>query len=302
LPPVYQLKNIITAITPFRIFRGNFDKIIMNLSLKMISRKALAQLCCVALLAAAVFLGTDVTPGVRAQVMEAPLGGRTMTIVSTNGAQGSQAVVSIELDSQGDETSASFSLNFDPAILTNPVVALGSGVPPGTNLGVNPNQIATGRLGILVDSTSTYAISPPNRQMVTVTFTIPSGAPLGATPITFVTNPTPLSVSSAMGALLPTVYQVGTVTVTEPTVQLVTVGGRVTTPAGQNLRNAIVNLIDSTGARRVATTSSFGLYSFSNVATGQTYTFTITSKRYRFTPRVIDVNGAISNLDFVGLE
>lgn len=268
----------------------------------MISRKALAQLCCVALLAAAVFLGSDLTPGVRAQEMEAPLGGRTMTIISTTGAQGSQVVVSIELDSQGDETSASFSLNFDPTILTNPVVALGSGVPAGTNLGVNSNQVATGRLGILVDSTSTYAISPPNRQMVTVTFSIPSGAPLGATPITFVTNPTPLSVSSAMGALLPTVYQVGTVTVIEPTVQFVTVGGRVTTPAGQNLRNAIVNLIDSTGARRVATTSSFGLYSFSNVATGQTYTFTITSKRYRFTPRVIDVNGAISNLDFVGLE
>lgn len=82
----------------------------------------------------------------------------------------------------------------------------------------------------------------------------------------------------------------------------VTISGRVTTPGGQNLRNAIVSLIDSSGVRRTATTSSFGLYSFDNVRTGEDYTVTVSSKRYRFTPRQMQFTSNLTNLDFVGLE
>lgn len=82
----------------------------------------------------------------------------------------------------------------------------------------------------------------------------------------------------------------------------VSVSGRVTTPAGLNLRNVVVSLIDQTGLRRTATTSSFGLYSFDNVSTGQTYTMTVTSKRYRFTPQFVSVTGTLTGVDFVGLE
>jgi hypothetical protein len=83
----------------------------------------------------------------------------------------------------------------------------------------------------------------------------------------------------------------------------VSIGGRVTSPSGQNLRNLVVNLIDGAGVKRTATTSSFGIYTFDNVNTGQTYTLTVSSKRYRFAPKDnVLVNAAISNLDFVGLE
>lgn len=82
----------------------------------------------------------------------------------------------------------------------------------------------------------------------------------------------------------------------------VSISGRVTTPGGQNLRNAVVSLIDSNGVRRTATTSSFGLYSFEGVRTGETYTLTVGSKRYRFSPRVLPVDAALANVDFVGLE
>lgn len=80
------------------------------------------------------------------------------------------------------------------------------------------------------------------------------------------------------------------------------VSGRVTTPGGQNLRNAVVSIIDSNGVRRTATTSSFGLYSFEGVRTGETYTITVGSKRYRFSPRVLQVDGNLANIDFVGQE
>lgn len=273
----------------------------MNFCLRKLNAKLITVLCVTAITATALFVDSPFTRPSAAQT-EAPVGGRTINVVSTQGQAGSQVTVSIEMDSQGDEVAASFTLNFDPTVLSNPVVALGSGAPAAANLAINPNQAGTGRVGLLIDATSPFAVSPPNRQIVTVTFTILSNAPLGASPITFVTSPTPMSVSNASGALLPTVYQVGTVTVTAPSVQFVTVGGRVTTPSGQNLRNATVNMIDGNGERRVATTSSFGLYSFTNVATGQSYTFTVTSKRYRFAPQVVNLTAAINNLDFVGLE
>ena len=89
---------------------------------------------------------------------------------------------------------------------------------------------------------------------------------------------------------------------TQAAAALVSVSGRVTTPDGRGLRNAVVTLIDAQGVRRTATTSSFGLYSFAMVTAGQTYTVTVSSKRYRFTPQTPTVNDNVTNLDFVGLE
>ncbi len=87
-----------------------------------------------------------------------------------------------------------------------------------------------------------------------------------------------------------------------PAVINVIISGRVTTPSGQGLRNAIVSLIDPQGVRRIATTSSFGLYSFEMVATGQSYTLTVGSKRYRFAPRFLQVQSSLADIDFTGLE
>ena len=83
---------------------------------------------------------------------------------------------------------------------------------------------------------------------------------------------------------------------------MVTISGRVTTPAGLVLRNAIVSLTDSQGTRRTAATGSFGTYSFSEVQAGQSYVIGVSSKRYRFSPQSLQVNGNLSNVDFVGLE
>lgn len=83
---------------------------------------------------------------------------------------------------------------------------------------------------------------------------------------------------------------------------VVTIGGRVFTPSGQALRNAVVNLIDGQNVRRVATTSSFGIYSFDNIRVGEQYILSITSKRFRFAPKIQQFTSSISNVDFVGLE
>ncbi|MEJ7623012.1 MAG: carboxypeptidase regulatory-like domain-containing protein [Pyrinomonadaceae bacterium] len=82
----------------------------------------------------------------------------------------------------------------------------------------------------------------------------------------------------------------------------VTVSGRVTTPGGQGLRNAVVMIADSLGTRRLATTSSFGFYTFESVSLGESYTISVSSRRYRFSARVTQVNGDLANVDFIGLE
>lgn len=82
----------------------------------------------------------------------------------------------------------------------------------------------------------------------------------------------------------------------------VTIAGRVTTPAGQGLRNATVTLTDSLGIKRTATTSSFGNYSFTGVARNEGYIVSVASKRYRFSPQIILAQGDMANVDLTGLE
>jgi hypothetical protein len=78
--------------------------------------------------------------------------------------------------------------------------------------------------------------------------------------------------------------------------------GRVTTPSGAAIRNAVVSLIESNSQRRTATTSSFGIYTFSNVQLDQMYTATVASKRYRFSPKTLPFTQSLIGADFVGLE
>jgi uncharacterized delta-60 repeat protein len=82
----------------------------------------------------------------------------------------------------------------------------------------------------------------------------------------------------------------------------VSVSGRVTTPGGQALRNATVVMTNAQGVTRMATTSSFGIYLFEDVPAGSNYTLSVRSKRYRFSPRILNVNGTLTGVDLVGLE
>ncbi len=82
----------------------------------------------------------------------------------------------------------------------------------------------------------------------------------------------------------------------------VLITGRIFTPSGLGIQNARVTLTDSQGVPRQANTSSFGVFQFNDVPTGQTYTITAASKRYRFDTRTVNLSNQVSDLDFVGLE
>ena len=82
----------------------------------------------------------------------------------------------------------------------------------------------------------------------------------------------------------------------------VTITGRVTTPDGLNLRSASVTITDPFGVRRSVLTNNFGIYTFSGVRSGDRYTISVTSKKYRFAVRSLQVDANTSGVDFTGLE
>jgi hypothetical protein len=80
------------------------------------------------------------------------------------------------------------------------------------------------------------------------------------------------------------------------------ISGRVTTADGRGIRNAKVVITgESLPERRIATTGSFGYFTFEGLQTGQTYVVTVNSKRYTFsTPtRIITLVDNVADANFV---
>ena len=228
--------------------------------------------------------------------------GRVLRVASiaTGAVAESQVEIRIMLDSQGDEASISFSLLYNRSGLTDPVVTRGNDVTMESDLQINNANLGQGQLGVIVNSPNRF--SAGTRNLVNIRFTVPAGVSSGGFGIAFGSVPTPQSVLNSMGVSLSTTYQGGTLVVGQA--DGIGVSGRVFTPDGRGLRNATVIATDTFGGRRFATTSSSGNYSFSYVRLGESYTFTVESKRYRFTPRVIliDPFALPMSIDFVGLE
>ncbi len=79
------------------------------------------------------------------------------------------------------------------------------------------------------------------------------------------------------------------------------ISGRVMTPDGGGLRNAQVILVGANGQRISVPTSSMGYYSFENLGS-QAYRVSVSSRRYRFDARDVELNNSLSALDFTGIE
>lgn len=87
-----------------------------------------------------------------------------------------------------------------------------------------------------------------------------------------------------------------------PTAAGVSVSGRVTTPDGRGLRNAVVRLTDSHNVTRTVMTGSSGYYTFDSVGAGESYVIGVSSKIYRFSPRLVQVFDSLTGVDFVAAE
>ncbi|CAN5408760.1 hypothetical protein BH20ACI2_BH20ACI2_14390 [soil metagenome] len=233
-------------------------------------------------------------------------GQRTIRAATSAVCGGFYTTVAIMLDSDGNEAGAGFTVTFDPARLSTPEVSLGSDAAASEFiLTVNPNNIAAGELGILLDGPVPFAASPSQKHLVDIRFQVAPGANAGPTEINFNGKTIMLSTSDGLGTLLATNYQPTNVTIAGPscaTSTSVTVTGRVLSPEGNGLRNATVFITDTAGNRRSAITSSLGFYQFDEVRAGQPYVVGVSNKRYRFDPRLLQVDDNVANVDFMGRE
>ncbi|MBX7053580.1 MAG: carboxypeptidase regulatory-like domain-containing protein [Pyrinomonadaceae bacterium] len=77
------------------------------------------------------------------------------------------------------------------------------------------------------------------------------------------------------------------------------IAGRVLSAAGQPVGGATVTLVDTNGQTRTARTSSLGNFRFAELTIGQTYTVSVSAKRYTFAPQTVSVTGDAVDLDLI---
>lgn len=90
--------------------------------------------------------------------------------------------LSFMIVSDGAAGSGSYTINFPSDVLTYVSSELGSGVPSDAFLSTTTAQAESGRLGVLIDSTNTFAKG--TNEMLTVTFAVSPNARAGKYPIT----------------------------------------------------------------------------------------------------------------------
>lgn len=215
--------------------------------------------------------------------------------------QGNTIKMEINLESQGDETGAGFTLNFNTAHLSNPRnFTVGSGIVGGSVLA---NTAAPGQIGIVVDRSPTLPIAAGTRQLLTLEFDVAPTAPT-QTSITFSSDIVKNEIVDPLANRLTTAFDPATIFLLAPTSSNVSVSGRVVSSSGKAVRDTIVFLTDDSGFVRRTVNDSAGRFRFDNVTVGRTYTITVRNKSFRFEQptRVISVTDEISDIEFVTLE
>jgi len=241
-------------------------------------------------------------------------GARALHINDSTTRVGQPALVPVRLENaQGNEYTVSTSIFFDPAKLSisnvagpgNPDVISGPfALAQGCTRNINTGQVAQGRIGVTISCSTAGPAFPAGPQTVfTLRFTPTAAAVQGdVIPVTFGGTPflTDVGDVNAVGVQFTPVN--GVVNILGPTAADVTISGHVYAPGGAGLRNANVTITDSNGESRSVVTSTFGAFSFDGVTAGDTYVVRVSSRRYRFTPRVVQVTDSLSDLDFTGIQ
>ncbi|MFN0084369.1 MAG: hypothetical protein ACKVX9_03170, partial [Blastocatellia bacterium] len=133
---------------------------------------------------------------------------RAIRAGGANASPGGTVSVPIELIAQGDENAIGFSASFDPAILSNPQVALGSDAAAAT-LSTNLTLASQGRAGIVLALPAGQKFPAGTRQIATMTFTVASNVTLLSTQVSFGDQPILREVTDANANPMASVFLPG---------------------------------------------------------------------------------------------
>ena len=140
---------------------------------------------------------------------------REIRIAGGMGVPGQSVLVRVEMVAIGNENAAGFSLNYDPQVLTNPRLTIGSGAA-GAILNANITNGRDGRMGVILAMPAGQRLAVGVQQLLTINFDIAQGAMAGSAQITFGDLPVTREVVDATAVSLTTVFIDGSVLVLQP--------------------------------------------------------------------------------------
>ena len=135
---------------------------------------------------------------------------RTIRIVSSSGSSGSSVIIPIELDARGNENALSFTLSFDPSLLSNPQTTLGS---DATGAVLNTDSTLPGQHGVILTLPPGQTFSFGTKQILVMRFELANVPAEQITQVTFAGQPVPLAVHDTSAVPLLTEYVAGAVTI-----------------------------------------------------------------------------------------
>ncbi|MBK9529386.1 MAG: PQQ-dependent sugar dehydrogenase [Acidobacteria bacterium] len=138
--------------------------------------------------------------------------GREVRIAAAEAKAGQTVIVPIELVARGGETATGFTLEFDPSLLSNPVVSLGADFESAA-LTVNSNEAGKGRIGILVDMIEPITYSAEPIKIVYVRFEVSGDRSDQETTLNLTSSLAQTGTSDAFGEMLSTRYVGGKVSI-----------------------------------------------------------------------------------------
>ncbi len=136
----------------------------------------------------------------------AVLGPRRLRAVAPPVAPGSPTALSIVISALGDEREVSFSLGFDPAVLSAPSVAPGGGASAAA-LTVDDSDASSGRLGITLTLPAGQTFPEGDDQLAVVTFATAAKVPRPNTVVVFSDQPVALAISDGLGSALTAAFE-----------------------------------------------------------------------------------------------
>lgn len=134
----------------------------------------------------------------------------SIQVAAANVAPDGTVTLPVNLVANGNENALSFSLNFDPKLLTNSGVVLGSGAS-GASLFANSSRAAAGQLGVAVGLPTGKTFDAGTQQVLVVSFASPILTSATSTPITFGTTPIANQLVDVSGSPLAASFIPGTV-------------------------------------------------------------------------------------------
>ncbi|MCI0387960.1 MAG: IPT/TIG domain-containing protein [Acidobacteria bacterium] len=140
---------------------------------------------------------------------------RTVRVIPTTFNRGQANMLTVELNSLGNENALGLSLNFDITQMTFVGAALGPD-STGASLQVNSLQTAQGRLGIGLALPSGQTFQAGARRIVVVTFNVPQTSSINSTTVGFGDLPIARETVDSAANNLMTTYVAGVITLNPP--------------------------------------------------------------------------------------